>query len=65
MVIDNALIVYGAYQMLGLRQYRWAKLAAILGMLPVTTPFCLLGIPFGLRAFMRLNEPQVQQAFDK
>lgn len=59
----EGIIIKGAINMLRLRNYKTAKSAAILCMLPLCSAGFILGIPFGLWALIVLNRPTVKAAF--
>ncbi len=63
LVIASSFVLYGAIQMRSLRKYRTARAAAIVAMLPLLGPCCILGIPFGIWAFVALGKPGVKNAF--
>jgi hypothetical protein len=63
-IIVSPLIVYGGMQMLSVRKYSIAKLAAILSLIPCTSLCCVLGIPAGIWALVTLNKPDVKATFD-
>lgn len=56
-------VFYGAVKMKNMTDYEIAKSAAIVAMIPLLAPCCLLGIPFGYWAFTTLNNPNVKRAF--
>lgn len=63
-VIGMHFVVFiGAYRMYQLSDYRLAKCGAILSVLPILSPGCVLGIPFGIWALRVLSKPEVRQAF--
>lgn len=57
------LMLIGGINMLKLRNRGLAMAGAILGMIPVISPCCLLGIPFGIWSISVMNDPEVQRAF--
>lgn len=59
----EGVIIKGAINMLRMRNYKTAKSAAILCMLPICSAGFILGIPFGLWALIVLNRPAVKAAF--
>lgn len=63
-LITAPLIIYGAMQMLSMRNYKFAKTASILAIIPLTTCCFLIGIPIGIWAFTVLNKPEVRAVFD-
>ncbi len=56
------VILFGALSMKRLNSYTFSLVAAILAILPCTTP-CCLGLPFGIWALVVLNSPPVREAF--
>jgi len=60
----SILVVIGGQKMKNLQGYGLAKAAAIIAIIPCTSPCCILGIPFGIMALNALNDPMVKQAFD-
>jgi hypothetical protein len=60
----SILTLIGSIQMKELRSYAWAMTAAILSVIPCTSPCCfLIGTPIGIWALVVLNEPVVRAAF--
>lgn len=59
----NALIIFGAISMMNVQRYGLAITAAILTMLPITSPCCLIGLPVGIWALVALTRPGVSEAF--
>jgi len=55
-------VLLGGLQMMRLRSRGLALTGAILAMVPVS-PFCLLGLPFGIWALVVLRKPEVKAAF--
>src|SRR5262245_36318166 len=58
------LIVYGAVQMMRGKNYRMARVAAILAINPFTSCCFLVGIPIGIWALVVLRKPEVKAAFN-
>jgi hypothetical protein len=58
----NGLILFGAINLLRLRNRAFAMTAAIIAMLPCQC-CCLLGLPFGIWALTVLNKPEVKSQF--
>ncbi len=57
-------ILLAALKMKELRNYGWAMTAAILCLVPCTSPCCcLIGIPIGIWMLTVLNDPRVKNAF--
>lgn len=59
----SSFVFYGAMKMKSGHNYGLAKAASITAMIPCIGPCLLLGIPFGIWAFVVLNKPEVKQAF--
>jgi hypothetical protein len=57
------VIVYGAVQMMKAKNYRAARIAAILVIIPFTSCCFLVGIPMGVWALVTLGKPEVKAAF--
>ena len=53
----------GSIGMLKFNQYPKARAAAIVAMIPVCSPFIVLGIPFGIWAFVLLQKPDIKARF--
>lgn len=60
----QVLILSGGLCMLRLKKYRLAQASALLSVLPTCSPCMLLGIPFGIWAWIVLARPDVRSAFD-
>ncbi len=58
----NGFVLFGAIQMLRLRNYGVALAAAIAAMLPCQC-CCVFGLPFGIWALVGLNKPEVKSQF--
>ena len=63
LIIASTFILFGAIKMKNRRSYAIARAAAIVAMLPLVGPCCILGIPFGIWAFITLGKPGVRQSF--
>jgi hypothetical protein len=59
----NGLAFWGSLSMLNAKRHGLAITAAILTMLPVTSPCCLVGLPIGIWALVALNRPGVAAVF--
>jgi hypothetical protein len=59
----SILILIGALKMQKLQSYGMAVTASILAMVPLLTPCCLLGLPFGIWSLTVLNREDVKRAF--
>jgi hypothetical protein len=64
MFAASAYCVFGAWKMKSLKAYQHARNAAIVAAIPCLGPCCLLGIPFGIWAYVTLGKPEVQSAFE-
>ena len=62
-LLVNALILVGALRMMSLRNYGLCMVAAVLAIIPCTSPCCCLGIAAGIWALVVLTRPEVKQAF--
>lgn len=62
-LLFNVATFTGAMKMRGLesRSQSWA--AAIIAVIPICSPCCVLGIPFGIWALVVLNDNEVRDAF--
>jgi hypothetical protein len=56
------VMLFGALSMKKVHGYGFAMAAAILAVIPCTSP-CCLGLPFGIWALVVLNDPAVKAAF--
>jgi hypothetical protein len=64
-ILLTSLMIYGAFQMLLLRNYPFAMTAAVLAVIPLTALWCgCLTVPFGLWAMSLLLRRDVQYQFD-
>jgi len=59
----SALVAYGARQMQTLSSFGWGVTAAVLALIPCTSPCCVLGVPIGIWALVVLYRPEVRAAF--
>jgi hypothetical protein len=59
----SVLVIVGATKMKNLESFSLAMAAAIIAMVPCTSPCCLLGLPFGIWALVVLNDSSVKAAF--
>ena len=65
MLIANVVILFGATSMKNLKNYGFAKSAAGIACVPCIGPCFVLGIPFGIMAFVALNRFEVKDAFEQ
>lgn len=63
LLVASSFVLYGAVQMKNLKNYRLAKTASIVAMIPLIGPCYILGIPFGIWAFVTLEKPGIRQSF--
>lgn len=63
LLIASFFVLYGSLKMKNLTNYGTARSAAIVAMIPLVGPCCILGIPFGIWAFIVLGRPHVRDAF--
>lgn len=61
----GGLIVYGAMEMLKLRNYNMAIAAAVVSLLPCTYCCCFINLAMGIWALVVLMKPEVKAAFNK
>ncbi|MCS7305212.1 MAG: hypothetical protein NZ602_08920 [Thermoguttaceae bacterium] len=59
----NLLLLLGSMKMKQLENYPLAMTAALLAIIPCTSPCCVLSMPFGLWALVVLTDPAVKAAF--
>jgi len=64
-VVASIVMIIGAVRMKKLRSAIWAKLAATVAIVPVISPFFVLGIPFGIWAYVTLYDREVREAFER
>ncbi len=55
----------GAAKMGFLESYRLGRISSLLACIPLVTPFYLLGIPFGIWAYVLLGKPKIKAAFEQ
>ena len=59
----SSYVFYGSLKMKKMTDYGTARAAAIVAMIPLVGPCCLVGIPFGVWAFAVLSKPDIRNAF--
>lgn len=59
------MIIYGAIKMLGGTNFGWAKAAAILAMIPLTSCCFLVGAPIGIWSLIVLSKPEARMFFER
>lgn len=63
-ILLQLLVIWGALQMLRLKNRKSAMIANIISVIPCFTACCLLGIPFGIWGIVTLNDPTVSKHFE-
>ena len=63
LLVASSFVLLGAIRMKNLKSHGIAKAAAIVAVVPLVGPCCLLGIPFGVWALITLEKPEVRNAF--
>jgi hypothetical protein len=63
LLIASTFVLYGAIQMRNQNNYGVARAAAMVAMVPLIGPCCILGIPFGIWALVVLNKPGLRDSF--
>lgn len=63
LLIAASFVLYGSIQMKKRGNFQMARAASIVAMVPLVGPCCILGIPFGIWAFIMLSKPGVQESF--
>jgi phage FluMu protein Com len=61
--VVGIVVLIGAMKMKKLESYSFAMAAAILAIVPCTSPCCWLGLPFGIWALVVLGDGSVKAAF--
>jgi hypothetical protein len=64
LVVASTFVLFGSIQMKKMKNYAFAKGAAIVSVIPCIGPCYILGLPFGIWALIVLGKPEVQDAFD-
>lgn len=62
-IVLSIVVLLGAVKMKNLENYGLAMTASIIALVPCTSPFCLLGFPFGIWALVVLCDEPVRAAF--
>ncbi len=62
-ILGALVTILGAAKMMRLNSLGLARTGSILAMIPVTSPCCILGLPFGIWALVVLNKPEVRSSF--
>lgn len=63
LIFASSFVLYGAMQMRKMRSFDTVRAAALVAMIPLLGPCCILGIPFGIWALVVLGKPGVKEAF--
>lgn len=63
LLVGAGVIGVGALKMMTFSSYSWATMGAFLACTPVVSPLFVVGIPFGVWAFVVLSSPEVESAF--
>ncbi len=63
-IVVSVLVLFGGIQMQRLRSRGFALTAAIIAIVPCTSPCCLIGIPIGIWALVILAKPEVRSQFE-
>jgi hypothetical protein len=64
LILMHVIVLIGAVNMLKLSSYQFARAAAIIAVVPLCTPLCVVGIPFGIWAIVVLSRAGVEEAFE-
>ncbi len=59
------VLIYGGIQMRKGKKYRFARIASVLAIIPITSSCFLVGIPVGIWSFFVLRNPDVKAYFDR
>lgn len=62
-LICGIVVVMGALKMRQLQSRSLAMAAAIMSMIPCTSPCCLIGLPVGIWCLVVLNDPAVKSVY--
>ena len=64
LAIGAVVVIVGGIKLKNLSSRGWAKTSAVLSMIPFCVSYsCLLGLPFGIWAFVVMGKPQVKAGF--
>lgn len=64
LIIASTFVLFGSIQMRKMKNYAFARGAAIVSVIPCIGPCYILGLPFGIWALVVLGNPEVRDAFD-
>ena len=62
-ILGAALTFVAGMHMRKLKSYRWAMTGCVISLVPLLSPFVILGIPLGVWGIMTLRKPEVAKAF--
>jgi hypothetical protein len=62
-LLMDLMVLWGSSRMKQLENYPLAMTAALLAIVPCTSPCCVVSIPFGIWALVELTDPRVKAAF--
>lgn len=63
LIVIHIVVALGARKMKNLESYSFARTASIIAAIPCISPCYVIGIPFGIWAFVSLGKPGVKEAF--
>jgi len=62
--LGSVVVIVGGFKLKNLTSRGWAKTSAVLSMIPFCVSYsCLLGLPFGIWAFVAMGKPAVKAGF--
>jgi hypothetical protein len=64
LIVASGYCLFGAWQMMSLKNYQQARYAATVAVVPCLGPCCVLGIPFGAWALSVLARPEIRRSFE-
>jgi len=62
--VASCFVLSGSFQMLKRRNFRRVRASCVVAMVPLVGPCFVLGIPFGIWAFLVLSKPGARQLFN-
>jgi hypothetical protein len=64
LALGAVVVIVGGFKLKNLSGRGWARASAVLAMIPFCVSYsCLLGMPFGIWAFVAMGKPEVKAAF--
>lgn len=63
-ILPQAFVVFAGISMLRRSSLGMARFGSILAVIPCLSPYCLLGIPFGLWSLVVLSDPDIAAGFE-